>query len=203
MNKKRILVAMCVIVSMCVASCSGGKTKGHDAKQDKPAQSVVEQQGGGGTDAPAENSAVRRTPAQLLAAIPCKMQNKKGVFAVFPDNSVAGQICFKLNPANGTEQSIPTFNIQSGGMYIVFHDNSGITPGEASLMKWAVRNGSSCLETDCGKAIASRSETYAAPDEPGWNYLIITPEKSVDFSSSSEGDIGLVVGAEKYLPLFQ
>jgi hypothetical protein len=193
-------------------SCSGNKAK-KGAETRNPAPAVEEQKRGGGQTANPASSPVsepaaavtakKRTPAELLAAIPCKLENKKGIFAVFPDNPAAGQGCFGLYPAGGNNPDIPKFDIQGGGMHIMIHDTARGESGGMKLMRWEERNGKPCLETACGKEIPFKLESYSAPGESGWSYVILTPEKSVDFVSTAGGYIGLVIGADKYIPLFR
>lgn len=198
---------MLLVAALCLPSCSGDKTK-RGGEQRKPAPATGEQKRGGAvatnpTSASAPISVKKRTPAELLAALPCKMEGKKGVFAVFPDNTVAGQVCFGLYPARGSDQEIPKFDIQGGGMHIIFHDTSGNEPGGIKLMRWEERDGRPCLEAACGKEIPVKREIYSAPGDSGWTYIIVTPEKLLDFASIPVGYYGLIVGADKYLPLFK
>lgn len=153
--------------------------------------------------APASVTVKNRTPAALLSALPCKMEGKKGIFAVFPDNPAAGQACFSLYPARGNEPEIPKFDIQGGGMHIIFHDTAGNEPGGIKLMRWEELDARPCLEPACGKEIPVKREIYSARGESGWTYIIVTPEKPIDFASIPGGYYGLIMGADKYIPLFQ
>jgi hypothetical protein len=217
MYKKHFIVLMLVVAVSCLPACSGNKIK-NGAQQLKPAPAAGEQMRGdtgsgeqkpGGPNSANPASAVapipvkKRIPAELLAAVPCKLESMAGVFAVFPDNPAAGQTCFGIYPVRKNTSDIPKFDIQGGGMHIIFHYTAGNEPGATKLMKWEERGGKPCLEASCGKEIAVRRETYSAPGESGWAYIIITPEKPLDFASVSGGYYGLVMGADKYIPLFQ
>lgn len=218
MKRPFFFAAMLLVAVLSFQSCSGSKTKKSREEQRKPAPAVEEQKRAGtgtGEHKPAGPKTANQTsvtapipvknriPAALLAALPCKMEGKKGAFAVFPDNPAAGQICFSHYPARGNEPDIPKFDIQGGGMHIIFHYSAGSEPGEMKLMRWANRDGKPCLEAACGEEILVKREIYSAPGESGWTYIIITPEKPVDFASVTGGYYGLVMGAEKYIPLFQ
>jgi hypothetical protein len=209
MKRKLFIAATLLVAALCIQSCSGNKTKKvREEEQRKPAPAAGKQwRGGVGTaanqaSAPAHIPVKQRTPAALLAALPCKMNGKKGVFAVFPDNTAAGQICFGLYFQQGNALNIRKFDIQSGGMHIIFHDVAGIKPGAMKLMKWEDRAGQPCLEAACGKEIPVKRETYSAPGDSGWTYVIVTPEKPIDFASVRGAYYCLVIGADKYLPLF-
>lgn len=211
MNKQFVIVGMLVFAMLSLQSCSGNRTKKR-VEPPKSPPAAEEQVPVGKETANPEHPEVRtgavaipvkkRPPAQLVAALPCKLEGKEGVFAAFPDNPVAGQVCFGLNPAQGNEAVIPKFDIQGGGVQIIFHFSGGNEPGGIRLMRWEKRDGKPCLEAACGKEIPVKSENYSAPGESGWAYKIITPEKPLDFASAMGGYVGLVIGANKYIPLF-
>ncbi|MEW6202576.1 MAG: hypothetical protein AB1546_11400 [bacterium] len=213
MKRQQILVPIFLVSVLFLPSCSGNKTK-KGAEPPKPAPAAEKKNHGGeGTANPASGTksgagaattipVKKRAPAELLAAIPCKLAGKSGVFAVFPDNQAAGQVCFGLYPARGNEVDIPKFDIRGGGIHIISHYTAGGEPGAMKLMKWEERGGKPCLEAACGNEIPVKRETFSAPGESGWTYIIITPEKTVDFGSVTGGYIGLVMGADKYIPLF-
>ncbi|MEW6201741.1 MAG: hypothetical protein AB1546_07190 [bacterium] len=207
MKKQRFIVVMILVAVLCFPSCSGKKTK-KDVEPRKPAPAGAEQKTSNAgtkktTSVPTSIPVKHRTPAELLMALPCKLEGKKGIFAVFPDNPAAGQVCFSLYPARGNEPDIPKFDIQGGGMHIIFHDTTGSEPGDIKLMRWQERDGKPCLDAACGKEVTIKREIHNAPGEAGWTYIIVTPETPIDFASVSGEYYGIFIGADKYLPLFQ
>ena len=200
---------------LCFPGCRGGKVEKKTAR-DNPAAVTEDRRPGAaakavppGSVAPdahpasASHAANRKTPEKLIESLPCRLDGKRGVFAVFPDNPVSGQVCFSLYPARGKAADIPTFDIRAGGMYIIFHDTAGITTGPVTLMNWENRGGRPCLDAACGKKIAVKRETYNAPGNAGWTYTIISPVEAVGMSSVNAGYYGVVMnGGAQYLPLF-
>lgn len=197
MINRRILLALCVATSMWAASCSGGKTD--KGTGDAPVKEQAAAQQEAATNAGAVKT---RTPEALLAELPCKMQGKRGAYAVFPDNDVAGQICFKLGAISETEAKIPSFDIHGGNIYVIFHYEGGDEPGEITLARWEDRDGAPCVEDACGTAIATKSEKYSPADEAGWTYVIATPETPLDLAAGDGSHIGLL-RPYKALPLFR
>jgi hypothetical protein len=217
MKRQFFFAAMVLTAVLFIQSCSSnGILKGRK-QQLKPAPAIEGQKSvvtGTGEQMPnglkntnpasaaAPIPVKKRTPAELIAALPCKLQGVTGVFIVFPDNPAAGQACFSVYPAPGNGLEITQFDIQGGGMHVVFHYTEGGEPGSVKLMRWDERDGNPCLEAACGTEIPVKRETYSDPGESSWSYTIITPEKPLNFVNLSEEYIGLVMGAEKYTPLF-
>lgn len=202
MCRHLLLLVFLFVSVLFLQSCSGDKTK--NSEQAVSSSAREQQRTGIPENAAAAPAATRqRPPAELLAAIPCKLAGKPGVFAAFPDNLAAGQGCFSLYPAQGTEPNIPKFDIQNGGIYVILHNISGSDTGDIKLIKWEERGGSPCLEAECGAEIPARSELYSSPNEAGWNYVIVEPTIPVDLASETGGYYGIVKGSDKYFPLFQ
>lgn len=155
--------------------------------------------------APAEKkpAAAKKAPApkkktleQALAGIPCNLDKKIGVFAVFPKNPTPGQWCFTLTPETG-DPSNPgaTFDIQTNDMIVVVHETQKIDPKSVTLVKWEQRNGKICTEKECGSAVAAESVLYKDNKDPGWFFLVVTPNKPLDLTTGAGGYYGVTSSA--------
>ena len=182
----KILKPVMFIIAMCAVALVAPSCK----KQEKP---PAEKKNTAAQKAPAPK---KKTLEQALAGIPCKLDKKIGVFAVFPKNPVAGQWCFTLTPDTG-DQSKPgvTFDIQTNDMIVVVHESRKIDPESVTLVKWEQRDGKICTEKECGSAVAARSVLYEDDKDPGWFYLIITPNKQPDLTTGAGGYYGITSSA--------
>ncbi|MEW6202866.1 MAG: hypothetical protein AB1546_12875 [bacterium] len=187
-DKNTLFVILLLASVLLLASCSGGKSK-KSVSAEKPAA-----------------TAQKKSIGQFLSALPCKLQGKKGVFAVFPDNPVAGQVCFSLSPLQGNKGDIPKFDIRNNGMHIIIHDTAGAATAAMKIVKLQNRGDQPCIEKSCVSEVAVSEETYNAPGEQGWSYIVLTPAESVDITSGAGGYYGAAVrtGAADivYIPVF-
>lgn len=193
MKKGLLIAGLLIAAALCLPSCNG-KPKKTDIQASPPATT--------------EKSTVpvkaprNRTSAELIANLPCKIDTKKGAFAVFPDNPVAGQNCFGLYTPGKPDQKIQVFDIMTDGMYIIFHDAAGAAPQSIKLMQWENRDGRPCMEKACGKQVPTRTESRNAPGNDGWTYTIATPLNPADLISGGKNFYGIVINEENQLPLF-
>lgn len=221
MNNRR---AICLILLICAAAVAGScsnKPGNVDEKKvsggARKATGAAPAAGDNGAvpavaQAPAVKAAptlvISRTPEKLLAALPCKFDNKEGVFAAFPDNPIAGQQCFGLFMASPeTKNGVGQFDIQGGGLAFVFHGPTKVAPGAVKIVNWRLRGGTPCFDADCGTELAAKVEILKDSKNPGWTFTVVTPKDTINLAADYGGFFGLVDkggGPEaRYLPVFK
>lgn len=159
-----------------------------------------------GANKAAAAAPARKTLEQALAGVPCKLENKAGIFAAFPNNPSAGQKCFSLTPESGGKGAdIPPFDIKDNTALIIVHESHAVKPETIRLMNWGMRGGAPCTEKDCGEPVPVKSESYADEKKPGWIYIVLTPEKPLGLTGGSVYGVAVQQPdkLEKYLPLFE
>lgn len=206
MKKTNIILTAIFILAAAALLPSCSKQKKPASAENPPA--TAEKGAPAGAEAAAPAVAVKkRTPAELLAAIPCKLNGKKGLFAVFPDNPAAGQICFSLAPPAGNGASVTTFDIQGGSMHIINHDTNNAPAAALKIVKLENRGGKPCVEKSCVSEIAASNENYTDPAETGWRYTILTPSESPNLSSGAGAYFGVAAKSGPadmvYAPVFE
>ena len=183
--KRLIVLCMILCVALSAAACKKQPAKPEADKAAAPAK-----------EKPAEPQK-ELTLDEILAEIPCKLNEKRGPYAVFKDNPAAGQNCFSLTVAKEGETA-PVFDIKTNEFMVVVRDETwmveDLADDDVAFMKYESHDGVPCLAGSCGKTLPYKAKVYSDPADPNLSYLIVTPEEPLPLEPSGDVFYGFAMG---------
>lgn len=139
---------------------------------------------------------------QVLASVPCKLDNKLGGYVLFPSNTIPGQQCFSLAPGDPA-LGVTAFDIQSNDMVVVFHDDTPRSQESVTLQQTTIgADGAPCLDPACLAPVHVATTAQEDSSNPGWNWLMLTTKASADLISGQSAYVVTVDGQAQF-PVFK